>query len=175
MGFSSPWSTPRKDREASPPDFLSHTSLAAALEPENPNNRALFAFTNVARPSSGYSRRSGKDPMSFVETGKPRKTLSVVSLRWSSTKCAALGPAYMLYMDQNVGSCVPKYLSRRASYGESVCWITPSDNRMVVKHWLRLGYGDAEWLWRHEALAFGARCLGEHLQSAQSTGGLTQT
>ena len=81
----------------------------------------------------------------------------------------------MLYMDQNVGSCVPTYLSRRASHGESVCWITPSDNRTVVKHWLRLGYGDPEWLWLHEALAFGARCLGEHLQSVQLTGGLTQT
>ena len=67
----------------------------------------------------------------------------------------------MLYMDQNVGSCVPTYLSRRASYGESVCWITSFDNRTVVKQWLPLGYGDPEWLWRHEALVFGARYVAQ--------------
>jgi hypothetical protein len=84
-----------------------------------------------------------------------------VGPRSASAKYVALGSAYMLYMDQNVGSCVPTYLSRRASYGESVCWITSFDNRTIVKQWLPLGYGDPEWLWRHEALVFGARYVAQ--------------
>ena len=98
---------------------------------------------------------------SIVETGKTNKTPNVGNPRSASAKYVALGSAYILYMDQNRGSCIPNYLSRRASYGESVCWITLFDNRTVVKHWLRLGYGDPEWLWRHEALAFGARYVAQ--------------
>jgi len=87
-----------------------------------------------------------------------------VSLTSASAKCVALGAAYMLYMDQNVvGSLVPDDVSRRTAYGESVCWISPFDNRTVVERWLALGYGDPEWLWHHEALVFGARYLAEHL------------
>ena len=70
----------------------------------------------------------------------------------------------MLYMDQNVvGSSVPADVSNRTAYGESVCWITPFDNRTVVEQWLTLGYGDPEWLWRNEALPFGERYLARHL------------
>jgi len=69
----------------------------------------------------------------------------------------------MLYMDENVGNCVPDDLSRRAFYGEYVSWITPFDNWKVVLQWLSLGYGDPEWLWRHEVLAFGARYIAEHV------------
>ena len=91
-----------------------------------------------------------------------------MNLKWSPAKRVALGSAYMLYMDQNVGSRVPDSVSRQASYGEYVCWITPFDSPTVVAQWLSVGYGDPEWLWRHEALAFGGRYLAHPLQRAQA-------
>jgi hypothetical protein len=103
-----------------------------------------------------------RPPRGFFETGRPNRPLNVVSLRSDSAKCVALGSAYMLYMDENVGECVPHDASRPAFYGEYVCWIAPFDDWKIVLQWLTLGYGDPEWLWRHEALVFGARYLAEH-------------
>jgi hypothetical protein len=67
-------------------------------------------------------------------------------------------------------------MTRRTAYGESVCWITPFDNRTAVEQWLPLGHGDPEWLWRHEALVFGARYLDEHVPAkVQMINGTTGT
>jgi hypothetical protein len=97
-----------------------------------------------------------------LETKEPSEPLIVVSLRSSrSAKWAAIASAYVLYMDQNIGGLVPECVSRRAAYGEFVCWITPY-NSDDCKAWIPLGYGDPQWLWHHEALAFAALQVGEH-------------
>jgi hypothetical protein len=80
-------------------------------------------------------------------------------------KHARLAQAHMLHMNQNLGTLIPKSLSLQAAFGESVCWITPFEDGSTVEDWRTLGFGDPEWLWRHEALVFGAHYMVSHLPS----------
>ena len=79
-----------------------------------------------------------------------------------TAKHARLDSVHMLHMDQNIGRLIPKSVSDQAAFGESVCWITALGDQSTVEQWLPLGFGDPEWLWRNEALVFGADYVTAH-------------